>query len=215
MTRFEGSRRHRNHAFAHAQLVDRHAEPCGCHIEQYSACFGRHAPHRPAIAFHRGRAAGTALVDRDIRAAHDAGGLGEGEVQFVGHDLPEGRSRALAAIRFADVERRGIVLMNHDPRIDLAEVGVGIRTGAGAWAAAGGLSFRFRHERRSRARSAEGHGEHACVPEEVPARGSDARLLQFLFDFAGNAVEGVHAVTSVFADCRASAIAFAPRLMAA
>ncbi len=126
----------------------------------------------------------------------------------------EGRARALAAIRFADVKGRGVVLMNHDPGVDLAEVGIGIGT-PGIGNDSGALRFRLGHERAGCARGAQSHGEHACVPEELPGRGSEIRVLQFPFDLPGNAFQGAHAVTSVFTDCRASAITFAPRLIAA
>ena len=47
-------------------------------------------------------------------------------VELVGHHLTERRAGALAQIRLADVERRGVVLVNDDPRIKLAEIDVGI-----------------------------------------------------------------------------------------
>src|SRR5688572_32304377 len=48
-------------------------------------------------------------------------------VELVGHDLSKRRACALAEIGLADVKRRRVVLMNHDPRVELQEVSVGIR----------------------------------------------------------------------------------------
>ena len=123
-----GIRFHGDHAVADGELIDRHAEPRGCHLQQHPPSLGRHAPHGPAIGLNRIRTARSALIDGDVGAAHDAGGLVVGDVQFVGHHLPEGGAGALAAVRLADVEGRGVVLVNDDPRIELSEVGVGIRT---------------------------------------------------------------------------------------
>ena len=51
----------------------------------------------------------------------------ESDVQFVGHQLAETGSGALAGVRLANIKRGGVVLVNHDPRVDLAEIGIGIR----------------------------------------------------------------------------------------
>ena len=95
---------------ADGELIDGHAKPRGRHLQQDSPRLGGHAPHGPAIGLNRIRTARSALVDGDVGAAHDAGGLVVGDVQFIGHHLPEGRAGALAAVRLADVEGRGVVL---------------------------------------------------------------------------------------------------------
>src|SRR5262249_20936245 len=59
----------------------------------------------------------------------DDGRLVEGNVEFVGHDLTERRTGALAEIGLADIERRGVVRANRDPRVQLVEIGIGIRVG--------------------------------------------------------------------------------------
>ena len=105
--------------------------------------------------------AGAALIDGGIGAAHDEIGLVVGDIEFVAHHLPEGRSGALAAICFADVEGGGVVGMNRDPRIQLTVVGVRIRTRC-RWR--GGLRVRFRSQ------MADADHENACALQEIPAR---------------------------------------------
>ena len=89
-----------------------------------------------------------------------------GHVELVGHDLAERRAGALAEIGLADVEGRGVVLADDDPRVELAEVGVGIRTGPERRAAGlrrgERIGFRQRH-------GAEADDEQAGVANEVSA----------------------------------------------
>jgi hypothetical protein len=68
------------------------------------------------------------LIDREVGDTHDAGGLFVGHVELVRHHLAKRRARALAQVGFADVERRSVVLMNHDPGIKLQEIRIRIRT---------------------------------------------------------------------------------------
>ena len=117
---------HGDHGVADGELIDRHSQAGRCHFQQHTARFGGNAAHRPGISLHGGRPARSALIDGDVRAAHDAGGLIEGDVEFVGHQLAEAGSGALAAVRFADIKRGRVVLMDDDPRIELPEIGVGI-----------------------------------------------------------------------------------------
>ena len=42
-----------------------------------------------------------------------------GDIELVGHHLPKCRSRALTTVRLSHVERRCVVGMNRDPRIEL------------------------------------------------------------------------------------------------
>ena len=112
-----------------AKLIDRRAEPRGSHLQQHAPGFRRDAPHGPAIGLDRVRTAGSALVDGDVGAAHDARGVVVRDVQFIGHHLPEGGPGALAAVRLPNVKSCGVVFVNDDPRIELPEVGVGIGTG--------------------------------------------------------------------------------------
>ena len=201
---------HRDHAVADRKLIDRHAEPRGSHLQQHPPRLGRDAPHGPAIPLDRRRTAGAALIDGDVRAAHDAGGLVVGDVQFIGHHLPEGRSGALAAVRLADVKGRGVVLMDDDPRIELPEVGVGIRTRA--------RPRRFGRPpacERAGAGGAEAHDQQARALEEVPAGRRHIPLFERSSTCFGIVREGCHATTSFSAAARASAIIFAARLMAA
>ena len=72
------------------------------------------------------------------------------------HHLAERRAGALAAVGLADVERRGVVLVNDDPRIELLEVGIGIRTRAACAARAA-----ERTDRRWRSRGADADDEQA------------------------------------------------------
>ena len=62
--------------------------------------------------------------------AHHAARSRVGHVELVGHDLAERGAGALAEIGLADEERRGVVLTDDDPRIELPEVRIGIRARA-------------------------------------------------------------------------------------
>ena len=76
-------------------------------------------------------------------------------VELVGHHLPERRARALAAIRLADEERRRVVRMDDDPRVELEEIRVGIRTRADGLrqrAAAGHAADRDADDQRAQRR---------------------------------------------------------------
>jgi hypothetical protein len=70
------------------------------------------------------------LIDGHVGAAHHARGVLERDVELVAHDLPERRAGSLPEIGFADEEGRRVIRPNHDPRIQLAEVGVRIRAGS-------------------------------------------------------------------------------------
>ena len=118
-------------------------------FQQHSPRFGGHPAHRPAIALDGVGSSRAALVRRDIRAAHDEAGLVVGDIQFVAHHLPERSARTLAAIGLADEERRSVVGMNHDPGVELQEVGIGIRAGS---------SCRCRGERVSAGQGADARG---------------------------------------------------------
>ena len=55
------------------------------------------------------------LVDSNVSAPHDAGGLIEGDVQLIRHQLAEACPRTLPRICLPDVECGRVVLMNHNP----------------------------------------------------------------------------------------------------
>ena len=103
-------------------------------------------------------------------------GLVVGDVELVGHDLPERRAGALAAVGLADVERRGVVLADDDPRIELPEVEIGIRTGS------------LRRSTRRRERTARPPTAPTLTTsrperlEEISARGVPFCCLQHVFD---------------------------------
>ena len=92
-------------------------------------------------------------------------GLVVGDVQLVAHHLPEGGAGALAAIGLADVERCGVVGMNHDPGVELQEVGIGIGAGGGCAA--------FRGKRVGAGQSGDAQADDQCAGslEETAARG--------------------------------------------
>src|SRR5207253_1358627 len=117
------------------------------------------------------------------------------------------------AVCLPDIEGRGVVLMNNDPRIELPEVGIGIRTRT-MGRCCRSLGVRCRDERVG-ARRAEAHDKQACALEKAPARRRHVPLFQFFFDLFWNVREGRHATTSFPEPALASAITFAPRLMAA
>ena len=98
-----------------SETCNRDPEALRCHLEQHAPRLGGNATHRPAVDLNRVGAARAALVDGDVGGAHDAGRGRVGDVEFVGHHLAERRAGALSAISLADVERRGIVLMDDDP----------------------------------------------------------------------------------------------------
>jgi hypothetical protein len=107
----------------------------------------------------------------------------------------------LAAVRLADEERRGVVGMNHDPRVELEEVAVGIRTGAD------GL--------RERARAREGGGagtehERARRSQEIAARQLRIRAAQRVGDHSRKFERAAHALRS-----SALSVPFTTRLIAA
>src|SRR6185295_14229646 len=106
-----------------------------------------------AIALHGSRTTRPTLINGDVRAAHDAGGFVEGNVQLVGHELTERRPGALTAIRLAHRERYGAISMYDDPRIDLMKVDVRVWAGL-----CGSLRVRGRQQWTG-ADSCESHGE--------------------------------------------------------
>src|SRR6185503_21089316 len=98
----------------------------------------------------------------------------------VGHDLAERGARALAKVGLADVERRGIVRANHDPRIKLPEVGIDVRPG------------RLRLDEAGEVRMCRG-------------RDADHQIAGGLDEIAsGDAGCGTHAVTSLSGPRRAA-----------
>ena len=148
----------------------------GAHVEQHATRFGGHPPHRPAVGLDRIRAAGAALVRGDVGAPHHAGGALVGEVELRGHHLAERRAGALPEVGLADVEGRGVVGPDRDPRIQLAEVGIGIRAGAlrggelGAEPEAGGAGDR---------EGAQADDQHAAGRQEVATRRAAHRATSF------------------------------------
>ena len=141
----------------------------GPHVEQHAARFGGHAAHRPAVGLQRVGPARPALIDRQVGGAHDDAGGVEVDVELVRHDLPERGAGALTEVGLADVERGRVVLADDDPRVELAEVGIGVRAGA-------------LPEQRLPARGGNADHEHARHLDEFAARGV-----------------GDHAVTMAFA----------------
>ena len=99
-------------------------------FQQHPARFGGDPAHGISVGLEGIRSARAALVDRDVGAAHHAARPVVRHVELVGHDLPERCAGALAEVGFSDEEGRGVVLADDDPRVELAEVGVGIRARA-------------------------------------------------------------------------------------
>ena len=156
---------HGDHRVADGELIDRHAEARRSPFRAARGALPRRRAASATIASASRRAARAALIDGDVGAAHDAGGLVEGDVQLVGHHLAERGAGALAEVGLADVERGGVVLVNDDPRIELPEIGIGIRTCAlerGAACASASV-------RPGSAVRAEAHREQSRASEEVPA----------------------------------------------
>src|SRR5206468_6080672 len=175
-----GIRFHGDHALADGELIDGDGKSRGCHLQQNSPGLGSDAPHGPAIGLNSIRSAGSALVDGDVGAAHDASGLVVCDVQFIGHHLPESGAGALATVRLPDVEGRCVVFVNDDPRIELSEVGV--RIGARS------LGTRIRGKWTGCRRRAEADDEQSRTLDEVPPGDRSVPLLQELFDPRRNVV---------------------------
>src|SRR5580704_8315041 len=97
-------------------------------FQQHPPRFRSHPTHRATVSLHAGRTSRAALVRSDVRTAHDETGLVKSNVQLIAHHLSESRARTLAAICLADVERCGIVWVNHDPSVELEEVRIRIGT---------------------------------------------------------------------------------------
>ena len=104
------------------------AKMFGPEIEQYAPGFGGDSTHRPTVALDAVGAARSSLIGSDVGDTHDETRLVVGDVELVAHHLPECRAGALAAVRLADEERSGVVGMDHDPGVELPEIGVRIRT---------------------------------------------------------------------------------------
>src|SRR5262249_7988072 len=100
----------------------------------------------------------------------------------------------------ADIEACGVVGMNYDPRVDLAEIRRGIR----AWTLRRGSGLRIRFLEPG----SEANREQSCTPEKAPAIRH-----QKILDVLGNSVGDPHANTS-FLEAGASASAFAARFTA-
>ena len=120
---------YRDHAVADSELVHGHAELPRRHLQQDPAGLCGDAAHGPAVTLDRVRPARAALIDGHVGPAHDERALLEGDVQLVAHHLTERGSGALAPVGLSDVEGRRGVLMNDQPRIEQAEVGLGIGSG--------------------------------------------------------------------------------------
>ena len=112
---------------ADGELINRRSKVTRRHVEQHAPCLSGRAPHRPRIALHGRRTTRSPLIDGNVRAAHNAGGLKKRNVEFIGHQLPETRSGALPGVGFANVKGRSVVFVNDNPRIELVEVGIGIK----------------------------------------------------------------------------------------
>ena len=123
-----GIAQERDHPLAHAQLLHRHAEALGRHVQQHPPGLRRDVASDHGVALDRVRAARAALVHGQVGAPHDHRGPVEGDVELVAHHLPGGGPGALAAVRLADVEGRAAVLVHDQPRVELEKVGIGIGT---------------------------------------------------------------------------------------
>ena len=178
-------RLHADHGVAHLEPIDRHAEVRGRHLEQHAPRLRGDAAHRPAVHLNRVGAARAALVHGVVGAAHDAARPVERDVELVGHHLAECGAGALAAVRLADVERGGVVFVNDNPRIELAKIGIGIRTRA--------LRACVRRKRAGKPAGAEADDEQARTLEERTARHPRLRLEQIL-DVLRDVREGGHAI---------------------
>ena len=162
-------------AVAHREIGDGYVQMLRAELEQHAARFRGNAAHRPTIALDTVGAARAALVGPLVGGAHDETRLVVGHVELVAHHLPERRARALAAVRLADEERRRVVRMDDDPRVELKEIGVGIRARADGLrerAPAGHAADRDADDQRARRR------------EEAAARDRRIGRAQRVFDRA-------------------------------
>ncbi len=113
----------------HSEQVNGYAQVLATQFQQYPPRFRTDPAHGEAIALHTIGTTGAALIRGDVRAAHDEAGAVVGDVQFVADHLPIGGAGSLAAIGLANKERRRVVGVDHDPGVELQEVGIGIRSG--------------------------------------------------------------------------------------
>ena len=164
---------HGDHGALHRECGDRHVQVRGAEIEQRAARFGCDSAGGPAVALDRIRTAGAALVRRGVRAAHDEPRLVVRDVELVAHHLAERRARALAAVGLADEERSRVVGVDHDPRVELQEIGVDVRP------CAGGL--RERAAARNGA-DADRHHHSAGCGEEAASRDCGVHAAQRVLD---------------------------------
>jgi len=119
---------HSHDAVADGQLRNRHTKARRGHFQQHATSFSGDAAHRIPIGLQRIRSTGATLIDRHVRHAHHAARLVVRHVELVGHDLAERGAGSLTEIRLADEEGRGVVRTNHDPRIQLLVIEIGIWT---------------------------------------------------------------------------------------
>ena len=172
----------RDRAVAHGELGDRRAQALRAELEQHAPRFGGDSAHRPTVALDRVGAARAALVGSDVRAAHDEARLVVGDVELVAHHLPERRAGALAAIRLADEERGRVVRMDHDPRVELPKVAIGIRTGAD----------RLRERARAgNCADAEAQDQGTRRPQKAAARSRRVEVSQRVLDRFGKLADSV------------------------
>jgi hypothetical protein len=101
---------------------------------------------------------GCALVGRDVGVERDPFELAHVEVELLGRDLKETGGVALAELALAEIDRRGVVGMHRDPRID------GVRIGR-----AGDVAARGRR-RTSGTADAEANDEGAAALNEAATR---------------------------------------------
>src|SRR5262249_29016151 len=140
--------------------------------------------------------------------AHDAGRLIERHVQLIRHQLAKCRARSLTEICFSHVERCRIVLMNHDPRIELAKVEIGVGS-ASLWRCCLGSRHTLQWTRT------QTHEQQSGGLPEISAGCLRAVPVQHFLDLSGNIRKGCHATTSFFEPVPMPAINFAARLIAA
>ena len=147
------------------QAFHRRVEFLRRHREQCLPSLGRRRANRRRAARDRRTRIRSALIGREVSIEAHGADLAHVEVELFGGNLQQRSRRALAELDVADVDRRGVVAVNREPRVDLPRIG----------AARDGRSLR---EKRvvDEARAAEADHERAAGLQKFTARKRQARF---------------------------------------
>ena len=176
----------RHHPFGHDEAAGLHAEPRrGQRQQRLPRLRGRRADLRAAAMNRRARGRRT-LVGHGVGVEQNRFELAHLEIELFARDLQQAGGVALAELALAEIDRRGVVRMHGDPRIDRGRIrrtgGVAAR-GGGRQRGAGDAEAD--DERAALEQVATGQRAGRCIGEDgvhrvAPAIVVDATWIAFM-----------------------------------